>query len=119
MTARVDARDPLLVASTHLVKDVRAARVSVLAIGSTGTVQAVSDVSFDVDRGETLSLVGESGCGKSTTARCVLRLVEPDSGSILFDGVDLLHAGARASCAGCAAGSRWCSRTRRRRSTRA
>ncbi len=43
-----------------------------------------------VDRGETLSLVGESGCGKTTTARCVLRIVEPDSGSIVFDGVDLL-----------------------------
>ena len=57
--------------------------------GSGGRVQAVSDVSFDVVRGETLSLVGESGCGKSTVARCVTRLVEPDSGSILLDGIDL------------------------------
>lgn len=56
-----------------------------------GAVHAVDDVSFDVRRGETLGLVGESGCGKSTTGRTVLQLYRPTSGSVEFDGVDLVH----------------------------
>ncbi|WP_428909765.1 ABC transporter ATP-binding protein [Niallia sp. Krafla_26] len=53
-------------------------------------VKAVDDISFTVYEGETLSIVGESGCGKSTTGRAILRLDEPTSGSVDFDGVDLL-----------------------------
>ena len=56
----------------------------------TAFVRAVDGVSFHVDTGETLALVGESGCGKSTVSRLVLRLIEPDAGHIRFDGHDLL-----------------------------
>ena len=54
------------------------------------TIRAVHDVSFTINRHETLGLVGESGCGKSTTARLVLRLIEPTNGSILLDGDELM-----------------------------
>jgi oligopeptide/dipeptide ABC transporter ATP-binding protein len=53
------------------------------------TVRAVDGVSFDIARGETLALVGESGCGKTTTGRLLVRLVDPDRGSMAFDGIDV------------------------------
>ena len=57
--------------------------------GTTGVVRAVDGVSFTIRRGETLGLVGESGCGKTTTGRCILQLERPTSGAILFEGQDL------------------------------
>ena len=54
-----------------------------------GLVRAIDGVSFTLNRGETLGLVGESGCGKTTTGRCILQLEKPTSGSILFEGVEL------------------------------
>ena len=74
-------REPLLVARS-LGKNYGAAKV-------------VHDVSFAIHRGETLGLVGESGSGKSTVARMLLRLIEPTTGSVYFDGVDVLGAKAK------------------------
>jgi oligopeptide transport system ATP-binding protein len=60
-----------------------------------GHVQAVDDISFDLYPGETVGLVGESGCGKSTAARTILRLIEPTGGEVVFEGQDILKLGKK------------------------
>ncbi|MGW0872875.1 dipeptide ABC transporter ATP-binding protein [Streptomyces sp. NPDC002740] len=77
-----------LVEARNLVKEFRLPA----AAGAARTLRAVDDVSLTLHRGRTLALVGESGSGKSTTARLVLRLVDPTSGSVLFDGADVTTA---------------------------
>ena len=57
-----------------------------------GVLHAVDDVSFTIEEGKTLGIVGESGCGKSTTGRALLRLIEPTAGKVIFDGVDVTKA---------------------------
>jgi peptide/nickel transport system ATP-binding protein len=80
-----DAGADVLLRVEHLVVEFPA--------GGHRKVHAVSDVSFDVLRGETLGLVGESGCGKSTTGRAVMQLPRPTSGSVQFDGSELTDLG--------------------------
>ncbi len=80
-TAHLRNRDDLVLRVEHLVVE--------FPIGKDLKVHAVSDVSFDVAPGETLGLVGESGCGKSTTGRAIMQLPPPTSGSVVFDGTDL------------------------------
>jgi ABC-type oligopeptide transport system ATPase subunit len=76
-----------LVEISHLVKHFARGK-GLFRRGS--LVRAVDDVSFSIEEGETFGLVGESGSGKTTTGRCILRLVEPTSGSVLFRGEDVL-----------------------------
>lgn len=87
-TAHLHDGDDVILTVRDLVVEFR--------IGHTGLkVHAVSGISIDVLRGETLGLVGESGCGKTTTGRAMLQLPPPTSGSILFDGTDLSELNAK------------------------
>ncbi|MFN8110719.1 MAG: oligopeptide/dipeptide ABC transporter ATP-binding protein [Thermoleophilia bacterium] len=84
-----------LVSVDHMVKRFPITR-GIIFQKTIGHVHAVEDVSFHINPGETLGLVGESGCGKSTTARVMARLLEPTSGHITFDGQDITHLSGRA-----------------------
>ncbi len=57
-----------------------------------GAIRAIDGIDFEIEKGETLGLVGESGCGKSTTARCIAQLHKPTSGEVIYEGVDLCNA---------------------------
>jgi len=81
------AVSPVLLEVQHLVKHYRVG--GDLLGRRSGVVRAVDDISFTIRRGETLGLVGESGCGKTTTGRCILQLERPTSGRIIFEGRDL------------------------------
>ena len=68
----------------------------ILARGAAAKIKAVDDVSFTIARGETLGLVGESGCGKTTTGRCILHLEKPTAGEIIFEGQNLTNLDRKA-----------------------
>jgi peptide/nickel transport system ATP-binding protein/oligopeptide transport system ATP-binding protein len=87
--ARASAADALMTV-TGLTKHFPVTR-GIIFRHKVGLVRSVDDVSFEVTRGETLGIVGESGCGKTTTARMLVRLIEPTAGQIIFDGRDITH----------------------------
>jgi len=89
-TASVTSSSDALMAVTGLTKHFPVNR-GIIFRRRVGLVRSVDDVSFDVARGETLGVVGESGCGKTTTARMLVRLIEPTAGRIVFDGHDITH----------------------------
>ena len=75
----------------HLVKYFPVYSTGVLTKKQVGQVHAVDDVSFDIRKQETFALVGESGCGKTTTARVILNLIEPTSGEVCVDGENIFQ----------------------------
>ena len=96
-TAHLRAPDAALLRVEHLVVEYPSA--------AGPKVHAVTDISFDVLPGETLGLVGESGCGKSTTGKAIIQMPRPTSRRVLFDGTDLAASPAR-RCARPGPGSR-------------
>jgi oligopeptide transport system ATP-binding protein len=91
---RPEPADAVLIEVKHL-KMYFPVTAGVLVQHTVGQIKAVDDVSFVVRRGETLGLVGESGCGKTTTGRCILQLYRPTAGTVLFDGKDLCSMDGR------------------------
>ncbi len=92
MTPEPEGTPPPLLEVTDLVKHYPV-RAGIVFKHSVGAVKAVDGVSFSIAAGRTFALVGESGCGKSTTARAVLRLIEATSGSVRFEGTEVTTAG--------------------------
>src|SRR5215831_15691134 len=91
---QLEPADEVLIEVKHL-KMYFPVTTGVLVQRTVGHIKAVDDVSFVVRRGETLGLVGESGCGKTTTGRCILQLYRPTAGTVLFDGKDLCSIDGR------------------------
>ena len=81
---------PSIMPSANLARSETILKVENLSV-SYGNFKAVDGVSFEINRGETIGLVGESGCGKTTLGRSVLRLIEPSAGKIIFEGNDITH----------------------------
>ena len=117
MTDQRDTSDDALIELRGLRKHFPVMR-GVLFQQTVGQVKAVDGIDFTIRRGETLGLVGESGCGKSTIGRCLLKLETPTDGSILFDGRDIA-ALDRDETRAYRRRVRRCSRTRSVPSTRA
>ena len=91
VTTRVEATADALIRIEELVKLYPMLRRGIFRSRQLGLIRAIDNISFEIRKGETLALVGESGCGKTTTARSMLYLTPPTSGRAYFDGADILN----------------------------